>query len=357
MPLGLAGLVCCVLMLGLVFRLGQRSLQQERVRMRADVTAYSGGIELARCLNILSLSEKMRVACQDAVYTVEVAELISKFQKIFILAAPWLVEADTVFIGYRNEVMAVPVWNQSDMAGLSAVKGIVPALRISSSGGSGSSSKSGGSGQDKGAGTDSEPEGFGSLGGLLGSLTDGKLGGAANEDGGGDSSAYHYQSGDGTIHDLDQNQAGAVQEHNANGGTVTRFKDDTSHKYVSKSKAGSSNGLSDEGGHFLGIWVVQPPGAGNPGWVLACSQVRIAGGDVNSDDSEHGASYRPFFVPVRGGQNGQGDAGGGDDGNSQGSTDDGGNPAILGLAAGLGMDLGPVRALFTAASQAMEIQH
>jgi hypothetical protein len=352
MPLGLAGLVCCVLLLGLMFRLGQRALQQERVRMRADVTAYSGGIELARCLNVLALSEKMRVAFQDAVYTVEIAELISKFQKLFILAAPWLVEADTVFVGYRNEVMAIPVWNQSDMAGFSAVQGIVPRLRISS-GGSGSSSNgsASSSGQGKDSGSGQEPDGFGSLSGLLGGLTSGKLGATTDEGGDAGSGAYHYQDGGGTIHDLDQGQAGAVQEHGAGGGTVTRYKDNSTHKYVSKSKTGSSNGLSDQGQHFLGVWVVQSPGATNPGWVLACSQVRIAGGDVNSDDSEHGADYRPFFVPVRGGQDDQdGDSG-------KGGTQSGGNPALLGLAGALGMDLGPVRALFSSASQAMEIQH
>ena len=358
MPLGLAGLVCCVLLLGLVFRLGQRSLQQERVRMRADVTAYSGGIMLSRCLNILALSERLRVTCQDAVYTEEIAELISKFQKLFIPAAPWLVEADTVFVGYRNEVMAVPIWNQPDMADISGIQGIVPALRISNGGGSGGSDTNSSAGQGQNSGSDREPQGFGSLSGLLGGLTNGKLGSASDDDPGASNSAYHYTSGNGILHDLDQDQAGAVQEHGAKGGTVTRYKDKSTHKYVSQSKSGSSNGLHDEGRHFLGVWVVQSAGARNPGWVLACSQVRVAGGDVNADDSGHGADYRPYFVPVRGGRDAHGD---GDEGNhgdtDQDDADGGGNPVLLSLASGLGMDLGPVKAFFTAASNAMEIQH
>jgi len=366
MPLGLAGLVCCVLLLGLVFRLGQRGLQQERVRMRADVTAYSGGIELARCLNILSLSEKMRIIARDCVYTEELAEAIGKFQKAFIQGAPWALEADTVFVGYQNQILAIPEWNQADMTG-NAVAGIIPSLKISENGQStadvgfkaasrvanpflligdaagllGASS----SGQGAGSGQGGDDSGFGSVGRMVGGLTGGKLGQDSDQDG-----AYHYQGKNGETHELDQDQAGAVQERGAHGATVTRYKDSTTHKYVAKNKA-SSGGLSDQGGHFLGVWAVQDPGGQNPGWVLACAQIRVAGGDVDSSDHDHGADYRPFFVPVRGPA---------DDDNQSDDQDGAGSgdfSAMLGLAKGLGMNLGPLKAAFNAASQFMEIQH
>jgi hypothetical protein len=371
MPLGLAGLVCCVLLLGLVFRLGQRGLQQERVRMRADATAYSGGIELARCLNILSLSEKMRITARDAIYTEELAEVIGKFQKVFIQAAPWALEADAIFIGYQNQVLAIPEWNQADMTE-NAFSGMIPSLKVSENGQSSadvgckvasrfanpallafdaaglltqSDSK-----QSPASGSRSEDSGFASLGGVVNGLTGGKLGGTSDQE-----DAYHYQSKDGESHDLDQDQAGAVQEHDSNGGTVTRYKDNQTHKYVAKGKS-SSGGLSDQGGHFLGIWAVQNPGDQNPGWVLACSQVRVAGGDVDSNDGDHGADYRPFFVPVRGQTDG-GDDQGDDQGNGQNGGASGDFSAILGLANGLGMALGPVKAAINAGSQFMEIQH
>jgi hypothetical protein len=374
MPLGLAGLVCSVLLLGLVFRLGQRGLQQERVRMRADVTAYSGGVQLARCLNLISYSEKLRTILQDAVVTEGFAAALGEFQNAFIYAAPWVVEADTIFIGYRNEILTIPIWNQQDMAGSSALSGLFPKLKVSKGGteGSGRGSNqassqdsrqgtgqnSGESGQSRtgsGIGTYS----FSSLGTILGDLNGSGPGSTdssnANSAGGGtgSGSAYHYESNDGELHELDQNQASEVDERGAHGTTVTRYKDNKTHKYVSKSSLPQSGmGLTDQGGHYLGIWAIQSPKAQSPGWVLTCSQVRVAGGDVDAMDFSHGADYRPFFVPVRGdSQDGTDDQ---DGSQSKGSADYSG---FFSLARGLGMDLGPVQAFFNAGSRVLEIQH
>jgi hypothetical protein len=377
MPLGLAGLVCCVLLLGLMFRLGQRGLQQERVRMRTDVTTYAGGIQLARCLNILTLSENMRIVARDAVYTEELAEAIGKFQKFFIQAAPWVVEADTIFIGYRNGILAVPIWNQADMADGDSAAGIVPSLKISENGSSNMDKafkatnrilnvgtvglanylgekatdralKSFGT-QGDGGNQNAPANSFASMGSMLGKMTDGKVGGASD----GQDGAYHYQDKDGQYHDLDQSQASAVQEHGAKGGTITRYKDNQSHKYVSKNKGGGG-GLSDEGGHYLGTWAIQSPGDQKLGWVLACSQIRVAGGDVDFSDHDHGADYCPFFVPVRGGQDHQSNGDEGGNSPAEGSDD---FSALFGVASGLGVNLEPVKAALTAGSDFLEIQH
>jgi len=151
--------------------------------MRADVTVYSGGIQLARCLNLLSFSEKLRTILQDAVYTEGLAMALGRFQKAFIQAAPWAVEADTLFVGYRNEILALPLWNQEDLASVDGISGLMPSLKVSN-GGSGGSSH--GSGQDSGQGSDggqqqdggSEQQacGFTSLGDMLSGFSNGNNG-------------------------------------------------------------------------------------------------------------------------------------------------------------------------------------
>lgn len=306
--MGLALLVCGVLLMGLCFRLGARLLQAERLAMRTDLTVYSGGIQVARCLNILSYSEKIRMAGEIVGYIPTpftkalgsaAEKLMSAFQKFFIPVAPWVVEADVVGIGLANELGALPLWNQADALGGLSLDRLRPDLKVKAATGSDSKEDK----QDKQDKQNGGGLGFGmaipdlkDLGGLFKNAPP-SMGGEGDE--GQDPSAYHYQSGDGQRHDLDQDQAGAVTENGPHGAQVTRYKDKSSHKYVAKDKGGGSqgHGMTDQGPHYLAVFAVQTAdeqqAQARPALALACAQVRIAGGDVNAFNLKRGADYAP----------------------------------------------------------------
>jgi hypothetical protein len=363
LPLGLAMLACGVLLCGLCLRLGARLMQQERLAMRTDLTAYSGGIQVARSLNILSYSEKIRMAGEligDIPLPITKAigagmdKAVAAFQKAFIPAVPWVIEADVVAVGLANETGAIPLWNQADALSSFSPSSLKPDLKVDASG-------SGGGGQSSSSGNNSGDNSAGNGGLNLGSLSSLDLGGlgkllpGGGSQGGDDGQAgdgYHYQSGDGERHDLDPDQAGAVTEHGPHGTTVTRYKDDSSHKYVAKDKGkpSSGHGMTDEGGHYLAVLAIQTPDDQQPGLrpglSIGCAQVRIAGGDVNAFDAQHGADYGVFFVPVRGGSDGDG-----------GASNSGGWDKALGLARQAGLLPASLAPVVEACVNALQVQH
>lgn len=335
LPMGLALLVCGVLLLGLCFRLGARLLQAERLAMRTDLTAYSGGIQVARCLNILSYSEKLRMAGEIVGYIPTpwtkalgsgVEKLMNAFQKFFIPVAPWVVEADVVGIGLANELGALPLWNQADALGGFDVQRLRPDLRVKAN-------------NDDGKEQDSQNKDGQDSGTSFPGLDDSSQ------------SSYHYQSKNGERHDLDQDQAGAVTENGPHGTEVTRYKDKSSHKYVARDKGGQkkSHGMTDQGPHYLAVFSVQTADDRQawtrPALALGCAQVRIAGGDVNAFDLQHGADYAPYFVPMRDRSD--------DDGSVSGTN----LSQILRLATQSGLLSGGLARGAEAMATALEVQH
>lgn len=342
LPLSLACLFGLCLLLGFCFRSGERLLQRERVRMHADVTAFSGGISYARGLNILSISDKSVLAGWLATIlsggsAYGWVRKLQQAQSVMLKAGPWLVELSLLQVGHENGLWVLPVWNKPVLfqdlgtakGGFSgfALKDLKPDFNLRAYGlidGAADALK---------AGVDRlSPEA------AKGRLTDEQAaqlaqGGFESIQRGIDSAErqglakalkrytpnldldwllkpdhYEYKRrSDGRTVEVGLEHGGEVYENDGHGGMRKRYKGDASEQHRYLKLVQFLNGelqlkLQEIGPHCITLLALQGPSddprQGRPGWVSAISQVQVAGGNFEITDPDS-AGFGAFFMPVR----------------------------------------------------------
>jgi hypothetical protein len=335
--LALACLFCVALLLAFCFRSGERLIQRERVRMRADVTAFSGGVSYARSLNVLASTQHAAVGAWVAAVLTEGAmagwlRKLQKSQQAILDYGPWLSEATNVGIGAENGVLAVPAWNRPvlfpDMGvkdfslsgfSLDAIKpgyhvvseGVVSAVaggvdhaleRVGASQGKQETKRA----LEKGLDYVDSDEGR-ALKDRIGGLTKKLL---PNWDLDWLLKTDHYEykrRSDGQTVRVEKQDVVQNDESDGKGGRKIRSKTTAKlgAKYVAAAKVLNREfqlTLHDQGDHVITLVALQMPSDDpkdhRPGWVCALSQVQVGGGNQEMLDLD-GAGYQPTFVPVR----------------------------------------------------------
>lgn len=335
LPLALAALALSALMLGFLFRSGERLIQRERVRARADVTAFSTGVSYARGLNILSLSQKAAAAGWIATalsggslyYWVE---RIQRVQDGAIEYLPYLTLFTAFQVGGENGLLALPIWNRPVLFGGSSFgsegyrglhwRHFKPAYNVAKVGAADAAGKAaaaglqaaGWDGADAGTITEIGAKTVKTATDALDREQRETLGRLAKKalpnfelDWLTETDRYEYRRKDGRTVKVDKADAGPVMERDGRGGYTQRHKANAKHKhrYVSelkKLKLDLQVSLEDAGPHVITLIAVQRPlpSERRPGWVSAISQAQVAGGNLEMTDLD-GAAYGATLVPVR----------------------------------------------------------
>lgn len=155
LPIALAGVVAVIMLIFFTVNTGRLMIERERTRMRTDVTALSGAVVYARCLNLYVLTKKSETISDLASvlpYVGEVFAVISEFigalKKGIKGFGPYATLGATELVAYNNGLAAVPYWNVKDFYDISALgKGISPNLNFDNNENS-NASGAGGSGGD-----------------------------------------------------------------------------------------------------------------------------------------------------------------------------------------------------------------
>jgi len=342
LPLALACLFISTLFFAFCLRSGQRLVQRERVRARADVTAFSGAVGYAKALNLLSLSQQAAATAWGATLVTYgsaygYVRKVQKLQKELLQAGPYVVEGSLLYTGLENGLLPIPVWNkpvlfqQGESLSFQA-QDLKPDFHVRPLGALKAAAQglSAGLGQagikaDAGDLEQGMHEGIQSLSpdqkeeiGKMAkkALPDWNLDWLLKTD------HYEYQRrSDGVLVQVPAGEGGPVEESNGHGGRATRNKQGQAqgNRYLHAVRSVDEElqvSLEDQGDHILTLAAVQAPGerdSQRPGWVLALSQVQVAGGDLSMGDLD-GAGWGATFVPVRlfgrlTGQGREGDAG------------------------------------------------
>lgn len=132
LPLSLICLSCLALFLAMMINVGRLVLQKEDTRVRTDAVAYSAGVDYARALNLLSVSNKLLAgsallktaatlvpgigglaAVAPGPSDIQTAQDIVAGLTAFP-GAPILVELDAIQIGRQNGLTILLSWNESE---------------------------------------------------------------------------------------------------------------------------------------------------------------------------------------------------------------------------------------------------
>lgn len=382
LPLVLACLFCVGLLMAFCFRAGERLIQRERVRARADVTAFSGGISYARALNVLALTQHAALAgwvIAIASYGSQTEWLrrVQKLQQYLLDYGPWLSEIILVGLGAENGILALPAWNR-------------PVLFADSEGGSFSLQSLGY--QALKPSFNVEPEGLVSA--VAGAVDHGlKRTGMGTQKEGVQKALHgaldhvdseegrelkerlagmvkkalpnwnldfllktdHYEyrrRSDGVVVKVDPKDVRQNPESDGRGGSTLRNKATAKfgNKYVKAVETLNREfqlTLKDRGDHVLTLLALQAPSPRReeqrPGWVCALSQVQVAGGNMDMWDFDN-AGYMPTQTPVRLFADGANAAGGG------------GAALLERLPLPPGLEL-PLRVLVRGAGDFLAVQH
>lgn len=322
LPLGLLGLLTLVLLLAFTLRLSTRLIQRERSRMLTDVTAYSGGVQYARSMNLLAASEQASAISWIATFltggsSYGATQRILAIQRYFLKAGPWLVEASTVGLGAANGILAVPAWNKKvllkaplgsmftpsfnvkarNILGLAAdtVVGIGQAVGIEADRAEVEKDLA-----DELAATERElgPDGIAKAKGSLGKLLPGM-----DPDKFTRVKGYHYTRKDGSRVDLPPEAAGPRMEkkgRDGKDGMKKVYKTYEGNLYVAATEGFNElaqTDIEESGPHYLTLLSAQAPGAG---WDFNVTQVQVDGGSLDMGDLHGGGvCWRPRLVPVR----------------------------------------------------------
>lgn len=274
----------------MAFSLGRALLERERVRGRVDATAISAAVDYARCLNILTVTEKSQSFAWlgDAALLIEsgggylaniitgksLAGAVAKIQDALLDVGPWVLEAGAVNLARENGLVAAPLWNLENGEATIDGRRALPDFNI----------------------TRREPvKGFQDSSGSDAPLP------RPNEE-----SAYNRNQRN------PRRRVGVeardVEEvrFKRNGRWVTAYRQKRDKKFVAKSavkKSGVPTDLVDAGEHSL-IFIAWSESKGSESSLLypvpamfGAAKVRIAGGDMDMF-SFNSSEYGPYFVPV-----------------------------------------------------------
>lgn len=316
LPLAIAALFCIVLLLSFAFRSTERLLQRERVRARADVTAFSGGVAYARGLNVLAASQKA-VAAGWVAFVFDKGTFkkrVQKLQKALMNYGPLLSLAAAQNAGLENQIFAAPIWNKDVIfAGFSHQDFIpsynVEAYSISDAVAEGilkMSALLAGESKHLEKGMQKELEAFKEKHGeeakrkaaeKLRELLPGRAPEGLYKD------SYSYTRADGTVVEVDSADVEERLENGPRGRKVLRKKANKRHnyRYVRQDLAIDETfqlSLKEGQPHMVTVFAFQlPSGRLQPGLVTALSQVEVAGGSLSLGDLD-GSTYGATLVPV-----------------------------------------------------------
>ncbi len=296
----------CLMVLALCLfsiKAGRLVLDRVRNRHRADITAFSAGVDYARAMNLLAYSEKALGVSYASTVILPMAggravKMVRGLQDSVLKAGPWMVEASMAHLGWENGLMVVPVWNGSGLKpGFNVVtKGPVEYIA---------------------EGIETLKEAAAKLGlefatAKAAEIADEAITQAARSGRGREvleelgyvRPEYSRQPrGGGPRVEVPEDQIEVEVHVGKDGRREVRYKDKKTHKYMKRTdKADSSLPLDvdDLGGHsilILAASLKQEPGKR----MWSASKIQVAGGNLDIFGSDS-AEYGPFFVPVRSGE-------------------------------------------------------
>lgn len=323
--MALAGIFAAALFLGMTLRLTERLVQRERVRARADVAAFSAGVNYARGLNLLAASQKV-VALGLVISVFDMGRFkkqVQKFQRYFYRSAPYLTEMVALNIALENGIFALPVWNQEVLfenleredlipsyniapflVSDAAIQGFQEAIRRIRQGAS-----------DKELSGPLVQEALEELGRAKGksvqdevSMLVGDRHAKAGTVPESEISHYEYTNKAGKKVRVEKGDASLVWENDGRGGKRPRYKAGAKHKHrylrgVVAPPEDMQLSLSEGQPHMITLLAWQKPGVSDkgerrPGHVLALSQARVSGGSMSVVDPD-GSGYGATLVPLR----------------------------------------------------------
>jgi hypothetical protein len=321
----LAGFAAGTLLFLFLVRAGGLLVQRERASMRTDLTAYSIGVDYARALNVLTLSEKIVSTGEVASFLPVVGgsaqvlvRFLQKVQKYFLEFGPWMNEASAAYMGLQNGLIAVPLWNTRDLIQDLGVESILPAYNVEVRGLLGLITEALNSllktkiqekvvaqtirGLEQKTKETLSTKGVQKIQSLLKkSLPGVDLSWLFKKTG------YSYQPKDGKPRVFVAEEEGTTQlERKSGGGHIDRSHDDRSGKKVHIEHGFALDlpvDLEETGKHFITLIAPTVPALeplARPGqpWIWSVAQVQVDGGDMHTF-SMHSCEYRPRFVPVR----------------------------------------------------------
>jgi hypothetical protein len=259
-----------------LFNVGRLLAQRERTRMQTDVSAMSGAVIYARCLNFYSLVKKVDQGSEaasllvgwfpwggefvDAFYEI-VDEIKSEFQEF----SPYLVLGCTEWTSIQNGLLAVPYWNVKDFFDPDAnVQGFTPSLNFDT--------------DEDSSSTDS-----GSSVGNAGSSSD--------------HYSYHQKS-DGDLIQVDNSQVSQDQ----NGGATGSYRDSQTGRFVHRDQGSGGQAEGEHSITLLTYDLLRPTEKLSAGMkdlphFISISKARVAGGNFDFSSSSS-LQWGAFLAPV-----------------------------------------------------------
>lgn len=312
LPLALAGLFCGVLLFAFSLRAYRQIVERERLRARADVSAFSGGISYARGLNILAASQKA-VGLGWALMLFDggsTKDAVQTAQRVLLEFGPWLSLGVMENVALENGLAALPVWNKPTVFDDLSKDDLLPSYNVEPYSVKDAVVEAWKKGTKP---LDDLGEGGSALRQELESAADQAMPGLAQSAGGALQKAlpgldpdglyrhrYEYTRKDGTVVEVPESEAQAVWENGPHGTKVLRHKTGAKHGYryvrsIPVFNAGFQLSLADGDPHMIAFFAV--PKADPLGGRLALAQVQVAGGSQSLVDPD-GSAYNATVVPL-----------------------------------------------------------
>jgi hypothetical protein len=299
-------------------------VQRERARLRTDLTAYSAGVAYARALNVLADIQQIsgyvkigQLIPYVGYFFKPAASALENARKLVTQSGPYIVESAAAYIGQRNGLAAVPLWNVKELVPGARAQSFAPSFNLQDQTASGSFNESVNKNQGTGYSkkeTDGlfreqetrvkdqvEGWGQGSIESMLKKYAPGMDLSSVLE-----TTGYSYQpeSGGKRVR-LPTDDVKTGPERKRGGGTAVRHHQKGTGKYVAEDKGLKLSTIlgTDDGEHYITLiapmlpsWTAHPQ-PGQP-WIWSLSQVQVSGGNQNYFGTD-GAEYGAYFVPVR----------------------------------------------------------
>jgi hypothetical protein len=312
LPLAIAGLFCGVLLFAFSLRAYRQIVERERLRARADVSAFSGGISYARGLNILAASQKA-VGLGWALFVFDggsTKDAVQTAQRVLLEFGPWLSLGVMENVALENGVAGLPVWNKPTVFDDLTKEDLLPSYNVEPYTVKDAVVEAWKKGTKP---LDDLGEGGRALRQGMESATDQAL--PDLEKGAGSAlqkalpgldpdglyqQRYEYTRRDGTVVQVPASEAHAVWENGPHGTKVLRHKSDAKHGYryvrsVPVFNPGFQLSLRDGDPHMIAFFAV--PAADPLGGRLALTQIQVAGGSQSLVDPD-GSAYNATVVPL-----------------------------------------------------------
>lgn len=323
LPLALMMLVALMGLASLLLNTGRLLVKRERARVAADLTAYSGGVDYARGLNLLGSLNKIQAIVDIVVTYYTAGEGLYDCNALFVKFSdpvagtgsyeksyagnsynmglmPVMAVASTIAMGSANGVVAIPFWNQEK---LTQVQKAGPSFNLTRTHVSGLLSTVGRAIAD--IGTDFKDllgeDLMGSLGALIPIFDSGK-----------DDNAYSYKKRKGGQKvNVDSRFVKKVRITDKKSGRSREqyvYTDPSSDrkKFVKKDDGDELPfTLAETGRHSVTVWALKAADSGSKSrffpdlpQVLAAAKVEVGGADLDVFNLSHFADFGVYFVPL-----------------------------------------------------------